>query len=160
MNTIKRYTAHHTTTTSTRRHSFVGIGLAAVLLLVSAPAFGQGVSYNAAPDAFVAQLQMEKGAETTLPLLAGKPALRKRMPEITYPIKAQKFQAEGQVLVEYVVNEKGRVVRSSILKSPGYGCDQEVLRVLRQARFQPALDAAGQPQKARYLAAFDFKLDS
>lgn len=119
------------------------------MLFWSVPAHGQIVSV-ATPDI--------TPEDSALTVRYGMPELRDQLPELVYPVQAKQYLIEGRVLVDFVVGEQGRVVRSEILKSLGYGCDEEVLRVLRRARFSPVLDAVGQPQRTRYITAFDFKL--
>jgi TonB family protein len=159
---------HGTTTTTnapltaTRRHPISWIALVVLILLWSVPAQAQSVQYADASELKAATLEAKVASreKATLPLNYGMPALKKRLVSISYPILAERFQIEGRVLAEYIVNEEGRVIQSQIRKSIGYGCDEVVLKALRHARFYPATDAAGQPQQARYLAAFDFQLDN
>jgi TonB family protein len=51
---------------------------------------------------------------------------------IRYPQEAVASRAEGIVFASFVVDESGRVLRPKILRGLGHGCDEEVLRVLRQ----------------------------
>lgn len=51
---------------------------------------------------------------------------------IRYPRAAQEAQTEGLVFASFVVDETGRVVQPRIVRGLGNGCDEEVLRVLRQ----------------------------
>jgi TonB family protein len=51
---------------------------------------------------------------------------------IRYPRQAQDTQTEGLVFASFVVDEAGRVVQPRIVRGLGNGCDEEVLRVLRQ----------------------------
>ncbi|WP_083937677.1 energy transducer TonB [Hymenobacter aerophilus] len=51
---------------------------------------------------------------------------------IRYPRQAQQNQTQGVVFASFVVDENGRVQRPHILRGLGDGCDEEVLRVLRQ----------------------------
>lgn len=56
---------------------------------------------------------------------------------IKYPIKAKNRNAEGKVFVEFIVNTDGVPVNMKVLKSVGYGCDEEAMRVLRLAKWNP-----------------------
>ena len=109
------------------------------------------ISYDAASPATI---MLASG-----PARVGLPPLRKPLPEPVYPVAAEQFGVQGRVVAEFVVNRKGRARDIRILHSPGRGCGDEVLRVLRAARFQPALDAEGQPSTQRYVTAFVFRLD-
>ena len=51
---------------------------------------------------------------------------------IRYPRQAQENHTEGLVFASFVVDESGRVVQPRIVRGLGDGCDEEVLRVLRQ----------------------------
>ncbi|WP_190242533.1 energy transducer TonB, partial [Hymenobacter lapidiphilus] len=51
---------------------------------------------------------------------------------IRYPRQAQEKQTEGVVFASFVVDESGRIQQPRILRGVGDGCDEEVLRVLRQ----------------------------
>ncbi|SET92737.1 energy transducer TonB [Hymenobacter actinosclerus] len=51
---------------------------------------------------------------------------------IRYPRQAQENQTEGVVFASFVVDESGRIQQPRILRGIGDGCDEEVLRVLRQ----------------------------
>ncbi len=51
---------------------------------------------------------------------------------IRYPQQAQVNQTEGLVFASFVVDESGRIREPRILRGLGNGCDEEVLRVLRQ----------------------------
>lgn len=142
-------------------YSAVRLGTATLgllLLICAMPSYGQTVQFASAVEA-QDEIAIKPLTSSSQQIHYGMPELRKPLPEIVYPVKAEQFQVEGRVIVAYEVNEKGRTVRPEVVKGVGYGCDEEVLRVLRQARFKPILDDAGQPQQTRYVAAFDFKLD-
>jgi TonB family protein len=51
---------------------------------------------------------------------------------IRYPREAVVSQIQGIVFASFVVDESGRVRQPHILRGIGHGCDEEVLRVLRQ----------------------------
>lgn len=51
---------------------------------------------------------------------------------IRYPREAVANGTQGVVFASFVVNEQGRVLRPRILRGLGSGCDEEVLRILRQ----------------------------
>ena len=161
MTTNSIHTAHASRTLTIMRRAWCSaLALAACFILLSASAAAQGSPHIQFVQDMDVAAYAEHETEAALPLNYGLPAVAKRMPAMVYPVRAMQFQIEGRVIVEFVVNQKGRVIRSTILKKVGYGCDQEVVRVLRLTRFEPALDATGKPQSARYLAAFDFSLDS
>ncbi|UOG74694.1 energy transducer TonB [Hymenobacter tibetensis] len=51
---------------------------------------------------------------------------------VRYPREAMVSQVQGVVFASFVVDESGRVQKPVILRGIGHGCDEEVLRVLRQ----------------------------
>lgn len=57
---------------------------------------------------------------------------------LQYPIAAQEAGIEGFVIIEYDILDNGRVVNPRILKSLGYGCDEEALRLVGLLRFEKA----------------------
>ena len=50
---------------------------------------------------------------------------------IKYPEKAVNNEAAGKVVLGFVVNKDGEIDDLQILKSVGYGCDEEAMRVVR-----------------------------
>lgn len=128
------------------------------IMLLASPVYGQASTLPAVAFASTASASEHAvaPADARLPLRYGMPELRKTLPAIPYPTEAEQLLVEGRVVVEYIVNEKGRVEHPQVVQRLGYGCDDEVLRVLRRARFEPVLDDAGQPQRARYQLAVAF----
>ena len=89
-------------------------------------------SQTAAPqsegkEVFIAVENMPK-------LKGGMASLQK---EVTYPALARKAGVEGRVLVQFVVDEEGRVEDAKALTSPDELLSEEALRVVRQAAFTP-----------------------
>ncbi len=62
---------------------------------------------------------------------------------IRYPKQAIAKQTQGLVFASFVVDEAGRVVNPKIVRGIGDGCDEELLRVLRQTSgsWKPGLQA-------------------
>jgi TonB family protein len=56
---------------------------------------------------------------------------------IRYPTLAKKAGIEGRVFVQFIVDTHGSVIEANVVRGIGGGCDEEALRVVRQARFQP-----------------------
>jgi protein TonB len=48
----------------------------------------------------------------------------------SYPELATRYGVEGKMVVELLLDENGKVSKAKILRSLGYGCDEEALRVL------------------------------
>jgi TonB family protein len=55
---------------------------------------------------------------------------------LRYPIAALEARVEGKVLVEYEIDDNGIVHNPRVLKSLGYGCDEEAVRVVGLLRFK------------------------
>ncbi|MGY2130891.1 energy transducer TonB [Hymenobacter sp. HD11105] len=62
---------------------------------------------------------------------------------IRYPKQAIVNQTQGLVFASFVVDEAGRVLSPKIVRGIGNGCDEELLRVLRQTsgRWKPGVQA-------------------
>ena len=121
-----------------KRHTLLPVALSVILLLVTAPVTAQTVA-EAVKDEGALTTSPAATAHDTDSVQVGFPTLRKPMPELVYPVKAKQFQIEGRVLVDYTVNKRGRARDVSIIKGPGFGCKEEVKRLLRAARFEPIL---------------------
>ncbi len=82
----------------------------------------------------------------TKPVMVGGPGALQRM--VRYPSEAKEAGVSGNVLVSFVVDERGRVSDVEIEKGLGSGCDEEALRVARLVRYRPAMKD-GQPVRYR-----------
>ncbi|MFB3132716.1 MAG: energy transducer TonB, partial [Rhodothermales bacterium] len=57
--------------------------------------------------------------------------------KIRYPEIARKAGVEGRVILQFIVNENGDVTEPTVVRGIGAGCDEEALRVVREAKFKP-----------------------
>ena len=64
---------------------------------------------------------------------------------IGYPASARMNGIQGIVVISFVVNEQGGVEQAVVEQGIGGGCDEEALRVIRQARFKPAIQVERTP---------------
>ncbi|HMM12304.1 MAG TPA: energy transducer TonB [Bacteroidales bacterium] len=55
---------------------------------------------------------------------------------LVYPEEALKHGVEGNVHIEYEVDDNGVVTRAKVLKGLGYGLDEEALRLISILRFE------------------------
>lgn len=78
--------------------------------------------------------------------------------EIEYPEMARKAGIEGRVHLQFIVNKNGEVEDPEVVRGIGGGCDQEALRVIKQAKFEPGRQR-GRPVRVRYSMPIVFKLD-
>lgn len=77
--------------------------------------------------------------------------------KIRYPEMAKRADISGRVIVQFVVNEKGEVVNPQIIRGIGGGCDEEALRVVKEAKFRPG-NQRGRPVKVQYTVPVIFVL--
>lgn len=76
---------------------------------------------------------------------------------IRYPEIARKAGVEGRVIIQFVVDESGNVVDPTVVRGIGAGCDEEALRVVREAKFKPGKQR-GKSVKVKMSLPITFKL--
>ena len=65
---------------------------------------------------------------------------RRLLREVKYPESARNAGIEGQVVVQFTVDEEGNARNAVILEGIGGGCDEEAIRVITEhARFKPGI---------------------
>ena len=80
-------------------------------------------------------------------------------PETHYPRVSQELGESGQVLLQVLIDEQGRPVSVTIAKSSGFPrLDQEAIREMKAARFQPRI-VDGVARSVSTVAPFDFNLE-
>lgn len=89
-------------------------------------------------------------------LVGGLAALQQ---QIRYPEMARRAGIQGLVVVQFIVNERGETESHIILRGIGGGCDEEALRVVRNARFSPGLQR-GRPVRVQYHLPVMFRLQT
>jgi periplasmic protein TonB len=78
---------------------------------------------------------------------------------LMYPPEAREIDIQGTVYVSFLVNEIGNVEGVKIMKGIGYGCDEEVFRVIsKMPKWKKAGRNANHPVKVRYNMPVAFKL--
>ncbi len=87
-------------------------------------------------------------------LIGGLAALQQK---IQYPEIARKAGIEGRVFVQFIVNSKGEVENPVVTRGIGGGCDQEALRVIKEAKFRPGMQR-GRTVNVRYSMPILFRL--
>ena len=85
-------------------------------------------------------------------LIGGLVGLHER---VRVPHEAVEEGVSGRVFVQFVINERGRVEDAEVIRGIGAGCDEEALRVIRQARFEPG-KMGGEPVKMRHTLFIKF----
>ena len=77
--------------------------------------------------------------------------------KIEYPVEARRAGIEGRVVVEYIVDEQGRVIQPRVVRGIGGGCDEEAIRVVKLATFKPGKQR-GKPVKVKMSMPILFRL--
>lgn len=78
---------------------------------------------------------------------------------INYPTIAKENRIEGTVYLYFVIDEKGNVVQSKIVRDIGGGCGKEALRVINSMpKWKPGTNQ-GKPVKVAFNIPIKFKLD-
>jgi len=83
------------------------------------------------------------------------PFLKKNL---KYPTMALEANVSGRVVINFIVDEDGTILKSSIINSVGYGCDEEALRVIRlMPKWTPGR-SNGKPVKVSFNQVIIFRL--
>lgn len=99
------------------------------------------------PEIFVIVEQMPE-------LIGGLAAIQK---QIRYPEIAKKAGVEGRVIVQFIVDESGSVLDPQVVRGIGAGCDEEAVRAVQQAKFEPGKQR-GKAVKVKMSLPITFKL--
>ncbi len=51
--------------------------------------------------------------------------------QLIYPKLADSLQIEGRVVLQFIVTSEGKLIDFKVLKSLGYGCDEEAIRLIK-----------------------------
>ena len=100
-------------------------------------------------DFFVAVEQMPE-------LIGG---LSRLQSNIRYPELARKAGIEGRVIVQFIVTENGTVEEPRVIRGIGGGCDEEALRAVKEAKFEPGRQR-GKPVRVQYSLPVVFRLQN
>ena len=76
---------------------------------------------------------------------------------LKYPEAAQKANQFGKVYTQFIVNVDGTISDVTILKSVGFGCDEEAMRVIKLAKWTPAKQS-GRVVRSRFTVPINFEL--
>lgn len=76
-----------------------------------------------------------------------------------YPEIARRAGVEGRVIIQFVIDESGRVTEPVVLRGIGAGCDEAALEAVRDLEFEPGRQR-GRPVKVRYSMPIIFRLSS
>ncbi|SMD34999.1 outer membrane transport energization protein TonB (TC 2.C.1.1.1) [Reichenbachiella faecimaris] len=78
--------------------------------------------------------------------------------EMKYPNQARRMGIEGRVFVQFVVDKTGNLTEVRAIKGIGAGCDEEAVRVLKNAPKWSPGKQRGRPVKVRMILPITFKL--
>lgn len=76
---------------------------------------------------------------------------------VKYPEKARMAGIEGRVIIQFIINEEGDVEDPRVIRGIGGGCDEEALRVVKYAEFEPGKQR-GVPVRVQYSLPIVFML--
>lgn len=76
-----------------------------------------------------------------------------------YPSQARRMGIEGRVFVQFVVDKTGNLTDVRAIKGIGAGCDEEAVRVLKNAPKWTPGKQRGRPVKVRMILPITFKLN-
>jgi len=77
--------------------------------------------------------------------------------EIRYPERALRAGIQGRVYVQFIVNERGGVEMPEVIRGIGGGCDEEAVRVVQNAKFQPGMQR-GRPVRVQFYLPVIFRI--
>jgi periplasmic protein TonB len=78
---------------------------------------------------------------------------------IRYPDRARRAGIEGRVIVQFIVNEAGKVENPVVVRGIGGGCDEEAIRAVQNASFKPGKQR-GKPVRVQYSLPVIFRLQN
>ena len=82
-----------------------------------------------------------------------------RFPSPKYPKKLWKNEIEGQVTLEFIVNEKGNVISRKIIDSDHPLFSKSVMKAVRKWKFTPGIKTGVGKVKTRVRIDFPFALN-
>jgi TonB family protein len=80
------------------------------------------------------------------------------MLNLRYPTRAFEESISGEVIVSFLIDEKGEISDAKVIKGLGYGCDEEAIRVVHNMpQWKPAR-MKGKPVRVMYKLPIVFEL--
>ena len=74
-----------------------------------------------------------------------------------YPVEAKKNNVEGLVMMDLLIDEKGKVRQAVLVEGPGYGLNEAALAAIKNFEFEPA-KVSGQPVSVKIRYSYRFIL--
>jgi TonB family protein len=78
--------------------------------------------------------------------------------EVKYPEEALKNKAEGKVTISFTVEPDGQLTDFEVIKGIGYGCDEELIRLIRQGPAWKPSEQNNRPIRDQVKVRFKFEL--
>jgi protein TonB len=79
---------------------------------------------------------------------------------IKYPAQATRMGTEGKVYVQFIVNRDGSIVDVEAIKGIGSGCDEEAVRVVKNAPKWSPGKQRGKPVRQKMVATVIFRINN
>jgi TonB family protein len=117
---------------------------------------GPAPSPDVGPERSRGSAPVDLGSVTQAPGLVGKPSDAEL--RAAYPEAARRQGLDGDVRLEILVDETGRVTRVKLVRPAGNGFDAAAERLIRKHRFRPA-QKAGQPVAVWIPWTYKFRLE-
>jgi TonB family protein len=93
----------------------------------------------------------EQREESPVEAIGGDDAI---FSKVNYPAKAKENNITGFVTVGWTVDKNGNTKNLEVVKPLGFGCDEEALRVIKEAKF---INKTGEDNDMRMRLAFPYK---
>ncbi|WP_179299491.1 energy transducer TonB, partial [Rubrivirga marina] len=106
------------------------------------------------PDPEPTEPEIFEVAEVQPELIGGLAGLQSRL---VYPELAIRAGVEGQVVVQFVVDERGNVIDPVVLRTPNPLLTEAALKAVTESRFTPG-QQRGRPVRVRYAVPVTFTL--
>lgn len=98
--------------------------------------------------------------ETSPEFIGGNEAMYKfLMDNISYPQQAREKGIQGKVYVQFIIEKDGSVSHPEIVRGIGYGCDEEVLRVINLMPSWKAGEQLGKKVRVKFTLPVNFQFD-
>ncbi len=78
---------------------------------------------------------------------------------VKYPAAAQRANVEGKVFAAFIVEKDGSITNVKIVKGIGFGCDEEVLRIMKEMPKWIPGTQAGNPVRSRFNLPIAFTME-
>jgi len=131
------------------------------LILFITPLFlsAQTDSTKTAADSAAEDTAIAQYSEVLPEYPGGQDAMAKFISKkLKYPKKARKNGIEGRVLVQFVIEKDGTTSSHVVLKDIGYGCGEEVIRVIKKMPEWKPGTQKGEAVRVRLVLPVTFKI--